>query len=590
MVGNLVGGVVGYVVYLLLQVSPSLATLGVLTFLAWMIFAVRMQQGGPAVPIYMIACNAALVILSSSIASGGDASGILMTRLFQFSIACAFAVGMMILIWDAQHRVGKSAARGDGMSTTSEDLSGTFDLIVLGGGPAGASGAASAGFLGKRAALIEKARAAGRRRHQYRHHPEQDAARDGSGPVRLAVAAAARRRSVAPARGDGRRFHAATPTMSRTPNRARVEARLDQRGVTRFRGAGSFVDPHTVRVPHERRRKTLLRGDRILIATGSSPFRPPQFPFDDDRVHDSDEILELDDDAEEARRHRRRRHRQRICRHLRRARRRGAPGRWPRCPDAVSRRGDRAGSRPTAMAANGVQFHWNERVTACDASRPGDVILHFASGATLSCDGVLVCAGRQSNTADLESRRGRHHSGQSRPRAGQRALSEPACRTSMRPATSIGPPALAATGIEQARVAVAMPSMRSHQERSRDVPADRDLHDSRGQHGRRDRGVAAPRGVDFIVGRARYADIARGEIIGDQTGFLKLLFRREDMRLLGVHVMGEQATELIHIGLMALLAGAGAELFNRACFNYPTLGDLYKYATYDALSQRDPSP
>ena len=53
-----------------------------------------------------------------------------------------------------------------------------------------------------------------------------------------------------------------------------------------------------------------------------------------------------------------------------------------------------------------------------------------------------------------------------------------------------------------------------------------------------------------------------------------------------MHVVGEQATEVVHIGLIALLAGAGAELFERACFNYPTLGDLYKYATYDALDQR----
>ena len=83
-----------------------------------------------------------------------------------------------------------------------------------------------------------------------------------------------------------------------------------------------------------------------------------------------------------------------------------------------------------------------------------------------------------------------------------------------------------------------------------------------------------------------HADLPRGEIIGDQTGFLKLLFRREDMRLLGVHVIGEQATELVHIGLIAMLAEVGAELFNRACFNYPTLGDLYKYAAYDALAQR----
>ena len=59
------------------------------------------------------------------------------------------------------------------------------------------------------------------------------------------------------------------------------------------------------------------------------------------------------------------------------------------------------------------------------------------------------------------------------------------------------------------------------------------------------------------------------------------------MRLLGVHVVGEQATELVHIGLVAMLAGVGASLFNRACFNYPTLGDLYKSATYDALLKRD---
>jgi len=95
------------------------------------------------------------------------------------------------------------------------------------------------------------------------------------------------------------------------------------------------------------------------------------------------------------------------------------------------------------------------------------------------------------------------------------------------------------------------------------------------------------KGVDFVAGRANYADLPRGEIIGDQTGFLKLLFRREDMRLLGV-----QPTERVHVGLIAMLAEAGAELFNRECFNYPTLGDLYKYAAYDALrsaTASDPS-
>src|SRR5881394_1670462 len=78
----------------------------------------------------------------------------------------------------------------------------------------------------------------------------------------------------------------------------------------------------------------------------------------------------------------------------------------------------------------------------------------------------------------------------------------------------------------------------------------------------------------------------RRDIIGDNVGFLKLLFHRDDLRLLGVHVMGEQATEVVHIGLIAMLMNATAELFNRACFNYPTLGDLYKHAAYDAILQQ----
>ena len=93
--------------------------------------------------------------------------------------------------------------------------------------------------------------------------------------------------------------------------------------------------------------------------------------------------------------------------------------------------------------------------------------------------------------------------------------------------------------------------------------------------------------VPYVVGRARYADIPRGQIIGDENGFLKLIFDPEKMRLLGVHVVDEQATEVLHIGLIAMLAGGGVSVFNRACFNYPTLGDLYKYAAYDALLKRE---
>ena len=90
-------------------------------------------------------------------------------------------------------------------------------------------------------------------------------------------------------------------------------------------------------------------------------------------------------------------------------------------------------------------------------------------------------------------------------------------------------------------------------------------------------------GVAYFVGRAKYWDNARGRIIGDQEGFLKLLFRQEDHKLLGVHVMGEYATDVGLVGLVALLCGGAAKLFVVACFNIPTLGALYKSATLHAL-------
>jgi NAD(P) transhydrogenase len=93
-------------------------------------------------------------------------------------------------------------------------------------------------------------------------------------------------------------------------------------------------------------------------------------------------------------------------------------------------------------------------------------------------------------------------------------------------------------------------------------------------------------GAAYVAGRASYAANARGQIIGDHKGFLKLLFREEDLRLLGVHVIGEQATELVHVGLTALMMKADADLFINTCYNYPTLSEVYKYATFDALGKR----
>lgn len=459
----------------------------------------------------------------------------------------------------------------------------SFDLIVIGGGPAGASGAAAAGFLGKRAALVELAGMLGGAGINTGTIPsktlrETALVLSGWRSRRLfGVDLSLRREATV---GDFMR-HEQNVTAA---ERARTQARLDLRGVTRFRGAGSFIDPHTLRVIADGS-ETMLRGEKILIATGSSPLCPPEFPFADNRVHDSDEILQLTAMPKklvvigggvigseyagtfaalgiEV--------------HL-------VDGRevlMPFLDEEISR------ALAEAMAANGVRFHWKERVTACDASQPGDVVLTLSSGAKLSCDGVLVCAGRQSNTAELNLAA----AGITPGKRGLVPVNEH--YQSVVPhiyaaGDVVGPPALASTGIEQARVAVGHAfESRFKSDLAKVLPTGIYTIPEASMAGETE-ATLREKGVEFIAGRARYADIPRGEIIGDQVGFLKLLFRREDMRLLGVHVMGEQATELVHIGLIALLAEAGADLFNRACFNYPTLGDLYKYAAYDALAQRD---
>jgi NAD(P) transhydrogenase len=89
--------------------------------------------------------------------------------------------------------------------------------------------------------------------------------------------------------------------------------------------------------------------------------------------------------------------------------------------------------------------------------------------------------------------------------------------------------------------------------------------------------------IPYAVGRARYANNARGQIIGDSAGLLKLIFRADDKQLLGVQILGESATELIHLGMAVLESGGTIDTFIELVFNFPTLSELYKYAAYDGL-------
>jgi NAD(P) transhydrogenase len=243
-----------------------------------------------------------------------------------------------------------------------------------------------------------------------------------------------------------------------------------------------------------------------------------------------------------------------------------------------------AAALTTAMQRNGITFHWNEQVQACEANGLHSVVLRLSSGASLTVDAALIAAGRKSNTDSLNLTAAGVTPGERGLIAVDRHF-----RTGVPHVYGagdvIGPPALASTSMQQARLAMLYAfGNRPVPDRPELLPTGVYTIPEIGMVGETEE-VLKRDGVPYLVGRACYDANARGKIIGDRDGSLKLLFRRPDLKLLGVHAIGEQATELVHVGLIAMLCDAGLEVFEEACFNLPTLGQLYKVAALDAVRQ-----
>ncbi len=458
-----------------------------------------------------------------------------------------------------------------------------FDLVVIGGGPAGWSGANTAAAFGKRVALIERAASIGGAGLNTGTLPSK-ALRESALVISgwrarklLGIDVSLERSVTVPELA----YHAA---HVRDAMREQMESRMRRLDVTVRRGAGRFVDPHTVEVTDPTGRRSQVSGAVILVATGSTPVQPPGFPFDHSRVHDSDELLAISALPERL---------AVVGAGVIGAEYAGTFAALGVKVDLIDGRdrllpfldADISAGIAAGLQRNGVRFHWGERVVSCEPRAGGSIELVLSSGRILSVTDVLVAAGRKSNTDDLRL-------DLADLAVGERGLL--AVNGSYQSAVPhiyaagdvVGAPALAATSMEQARVAMAHAFDLLDKQMASLLPIGIYTIPEASMVGDTETAVQVS-GVDYVVGRAPYAYNARGRLIGDDGGFLKLIFRRDDMRLLGVHVLGEQATEVVHIGLLAMLQDAGAELFNRACFNYPTLGDLYKYATYDAMLRRE---
>ncbi|MEZ5351751.1 MAG: Si-specific NAD(P)(+) transhydrogenase [Bryobacteraceae bacterium] len=458
--------------------------------------------------------------------------------------------------------------------------SASYDLIVLGSGPAGEKGASTAAQFGKRVAIVER-------------DPHVGGASTNTGTI---PSKTLRETALALSGLRARNLYGVDLSLRReatvadflyhesqvkASERKRIQTTIDRDRIDLIHGAGSFTGPHTLEVTTPGG-TTTLEGGTILIATGSAPVQPPEFCFPDPRVHDSDEILALE----------------RIPAKLA-VIGAGVIGSEYACTFAalgsevhlLDRRDlilpflDRELSLTfeNSLPRLNIRYYKNERVSSCTPGpADGAIALRCESGLTLEVDQVLVAAGRRSNTAHLNL----EAAGVATGDRGLIPVNE-FYRTNVdhiyAAGDVIGFPALAATSAEQARIAVWHAfQLGIRFDMSPMLPTGIYTIPEISMVGETEEALQEKK-IEYVTGRAAYADNARGEIIGDSAGFLKLLCAKPGGKILGVHVIGEQASEVVHIGLMAMITGSEVDVFNRTCFNYPTLGDLYKTAAYDAM-------
>ena len=233
------------------------------------------------------------------------------------------------------------------------------------------------------------------------------------------------------------------------------------------------------------------------------------------------------------------------------------------------------------MAHHGIRLRLGVNITGYELL-PDSVRLVLPSGETLEVDKVLVATGRTGNTDDLALER-----------AGITPLPQGLLKVNEHYQTEvphiyaagdvIGFPALAEVSMEQARVAVCHAFDLRYKTRVAAVlPLAVYTIPEVAMAGETEESCRE-KGLPYCVGRAFYSGNARGQIMGDQGGVIKLIFTPDGQRLLGVHVVGDDASELIHVGMACMTLGGGLDYFIQAVFNYPTLAEAYKYAAYDGL-------
>ena len=453
----------------------------------------------------------------------------------------------------------------------------TFDLVIIGAGPAGEKAAAQAAYFGKSVAIVEAAR-----------EPGGAAVHTGTLPSKTLRESALylsghRGRDlygVALELGHDATLRSLNERTAAIAAReaARYRHNFARHGVRYIEGVGRFEDAKTVCVdgPEPMR----LRASFVLIATGSEPRRPANVPFASPLVHDTDEVVDLDALPRSI-----------IVLGA------GVIGCEYACMFAalgihvtlVDPREDILSFLDVELVDRLRVAMTHLGITQRLGTSWGDVELvpegvatTLADGTRLVADHLLFAAGRVGRTRGLDL-----------PRIGLVPNArgyidvDDAFRTSVPGVLAVGDvigfPALASVSMEQGRVAVCRAFGFAYKAGVGallpygiyTIPEVSSVGESEAS--------ARAKGIDFVVGRALFAENPRGMIAGDLEGMTKLLVERGSRRIIGAHVIGERASELVHIGQTAMVSGATIDVFIDMVFNFPTLAESYKYAAYACL-------
>ena len=456
-----------------------------------------------------------------------------------------------------------------------------FDLVVIGSGPAGEKAAVHAAYFDKKVALVERNDLTG----------GVAVTHVGMIPTKTLREAALyvtgfRKRELYGVSVDLDRREIFSTLRKRTNEvidtmAGAVRRNLDRHGVELVHGSARLAGDGCVVVSGEGPERRLV-ADVVIIATGSRPYHPPGIPFDDPDVLDAEGVLEI----EEAPRH--------VvvigggaigCEHASIFTALG-------CEVDLVDRGERLLSYVDAELAQllgetftrmGMHVRLGEAIKVMERDERG-LRLVLGDGSEVRPDKVLVSSGRVGNTEGL----GLEDTEVAVDERG-RIVVDDRFQTSVAGIYAagdvIGPPALASTAMEQGRAAAGRAFGVGFQDTIDPSPPTGVYSIPEIAAVGMNEQEASSRGVRYLVGRGRFHGNARANIAGVTDGLVKLIFDRSDRTILGVHILGELATEAIHVGQSALNHADPIDYFMETTFNVPTLCEAYKFAAYDGMQK-----